>query len=72
MPCITPENENETKTEIYIEIGDNLRSVLERLIENSDAYAHPVTTGELIKDTINSFRDMAVEIIKAKKTEKEK
>jgi hypothetical protein len=48
----------ENKIEVYIEIGDNLRSVLEKIIDDADTYSEPEKTESLIEATIGSIREL--------------
>jgi hypothetical protein len=58
---------SEEKINVYIEIGDNLKSVMEKAINDADTYSDPDGTGQLFSSIFSGIKNLIVEYIKAKK-----
>lgn len=60
---------SEDKIEIYVEIGPNLKSVIQDSIAKMDLYNEPVAAESMISTLFGSIRTMIVDILKTKKKE---
>jgi len=58
---------SDEKINIYIEIGDNLRSVMEKTIDDTNTYSDSVGTEGIISTIFSGLRNLVVEFVKAKK-----
>jgi hypothetical protein len=60
---------SEDKLEVHIEIGPNLRSVLEESFSKMDLYNDPVAAEGVISTLFGSIKNMIVDILTVKKPE---
>jgi hypothetical protein len=57
------------KIEVHVEIGPNLKSVLEKAFSELDLYNEPVSAESIIATVFGSIKGMIVDILTVKKPE---